>query len=310
MKKNENKNITSTLKCLKGWYLNIESLRQLWDWLRGKYDFYFLLTRRLQQDLLEHFFSVIRQKGGYSSNPTPKLFGCAYNAALINTLLTPPESSNCELGIPEWGQIFENAKALKLESQEPHNLADEEEEEEEEPAAIDDPNTAAEIDPEGSSKMYVFGFIARKILLKHPNCEKCRNLIVTNPQTNCQSILPLDYKKMYTFLKSYKEDGFGNLFVCTDEFYNFLDACDKATSKYLAENIHKPKVIQNLTNIFANICYDTSKMTELCPQLKENLFAYFGRVRLYYILKFENEILGRVQPKGKRNRKFCHFAHI
>ena len=35
---------------------------------------YFLLTNRLNQDPLENMFSIVRQKNGYTRNPTARMF--------------------------------------------------------------------------------------------------------------------------------------------------------------------------------------------------------------------------------------------
>lgn len=54
--------------CLNGFKLTINAILQLWQDLRNEGKI-FLLTSRLNQDPLENFFGVVRQRGGY--NPTP-----------------------------------------------------------------------------------------------------------------------------------------------------------------------------------------------------------------------------------------------
>ena len=55
-----------------------------------------LCTRRLNQDGLENFFGVIRQRGGDRDHPNPTQFRHAYKHALLNSLMSAPPTANCE----------------------------------------------------------------------------------------------------------------------------------------------------------------------------------------------------------------------
>ena len=59
----------STLPCLKGWKLYINSLLGLWEDVHISYRLQFLLTNRLNQDCLENYFSLVRGRGGHLDNP-------------------------------------------------------------------------------------------------------------------------------------------------------------------------------------------------------------------------------------------------
>lgn len=56
----------------------------------------FLLTNRLNQDFLENFFSMARQRGGWNLNPTARSFRLFFRIKSITNLLTPSKLSNCE----------------------------------------------------------------------------------------------------------------------------------------------------------------------------------------------------------------------
>ena len=58
----------------KGVIISIRSLRQLRTDLNKKYGLTYLLTRRLNQDVLENFFSYIRGMGGANDHPDPLSF--------------------------------------------------------------------------------------------------------------------------------------------------------------------------------------------------------------------------------------------
>lgn len=84
------------LPCLEGWKLNINSLLQLWDYMKSVSESY-ILTRRLNQDCLEHFFGSIRGKGGHRDNPDPCHFRLDYRQATIEKLIVFGNNTNCEV---------------------------------------------------------------------------------------------------------------------------------------------------------------------------------------------------------------------
>lgn len=76
--------ITETIKGLrvsgkflpfqKGILISCQSLKTLYNSLHERFSMSYILTRRLNQDVLEHFFSVIRQMGRCHDHPTPLSF--------------------------------------------------------------------------------------------------------------------------------------------------------------------------------------------------------------------------------------------
>lgn len=56
----------------------------------------FLLTSKLNQDPLENYFSIVRQKGGYNKNPTVRMFRLTFRSLTLTTFLKPiSDQSNC-----------------------------------------------------------------------------------------------------------------------------------------------------------------------------------------------------------------------
>lgn len=58
--------------------------------------FDYLLTARLNQDAIENTFSVIRQRGGYNTNPTAKAFRITFKMLFNMQMMKPSLLSNCE----------------------------------------------------------------------------------------------------------------------------------------------------------------------------------------------------------------------
>ena len=66
-------NNTTKPDCIEGLQLTILGIGSLMKDLKNE-GYKYVLTRRLQQDALENYFSFIREKGGWNKNPTARQF--------------------------------------------------------------------------------------------------------------------------------------------------------------------------------------------------------------------------------------------
>lgn len=68
------KDITKKVNVFRCWNQNINSLHQMWEYLKEIHSgFQFLLMRRINQHIIEHTFGEIRNLSGNAFNPTPIL---------------------------------------------------------------------------------------------------------------------------------------------------------------------------------------------------------------------------------------------
>ena len=72
------KDVTSKFRWIDGLITALNSVKELVFHLQQEYGIHFLLTRRLCQDPLENYFSIIRSKGGWNSKPSCLGFVQAY----------------------------------------------------------------------------------------------------------------------------------------------------------------------------------------------------------------------------------------
>uniref|UniRef100_A0A4D5RUX0 Putative transposase n=1 Tax=Ixodes scapularis TaxID=6945 RepID=A0A4D5RUX0_IXOSC len=79
-----------------GWQVTIRAVLMLWEDISEKYNFSFLLTRRLQQDALENIFWQMRQQHGCNTNPNVYQFTCGLKHIGIRKLLKLSEKGNVE----------------------------------------------------------------------------------------------------------------------------------------------------------------------------------------------------------------------
>ncbi len=79
----EGENITKNFRWIDGMVMALNTIQLLMFDL-SKRGFDFLLTRRLNQDPLENYFSVIRQRNGFDSNPSCYGFSTAFKITIVN----------------------------------------------------------------------------------------------------------------------------------------------------------------------------------------------------------------------------------
>ena len=83
--------------CILGWIRNINCLKLLWEELSTKYGFEYLATRRLNQDGLENYFSILRNSSGHNDHPTSSIFQNVIHGLITNHVMqVAVAGSNCE----------------------------------------------------------------------------------------------------------------------------------------------------------------------------------------------------------------------
>lgn len=206
------KDCSSRIKCVKGLLCNVAALNMFVDYVLDGSNLY-LFTRKINQDPLENLFSVIRHKGGFCTNPSPRQFCAAFNNCALSKLLNTHNvcMSNCE-GI-DWGKAIVEVKSTpKLHVSPLLAVCDIS-------SVMSLPNVEVPSDlGEANSMRYVFGFVLKKLLTVH-DCYNCRTVLVDGSQELNAS------DKAYCYFKSY-EGKFGSLFICTDNVRDFLTECE------------------------------------------------------------------------------------
>lgn len=89
---------------VKGFITSMKSTLSIASELFSETDLSFLLTYRMSQDALEHFFGDIRARGSWCTNPTPLYLIGSYRAIINNKLLLLGYSGNRNC------QVFEDAE--------------------------------------------------------------------------------------------------------------------------------------------------------------------------------------------------------
>lgn len=85
------------LPCQKGFIISINSFKSLREYLKQKFGVHYVLGTRVNQDLLECFFSMIRAAGGSNNTPSPVDFRYRIRLLILGAQPRRPNRTNCEM---------------------------------------------------------------------------------------------------------------------------------------------------------------------------------------------------------------------
>jgi len=210
----------------------------------------FLITNRLNQDVLENLFSIFRQKGGYNKNPTARTLRTSFRSNCIFSLCTS-KATNCETKTYELEQFEENQlENINITDLPPDNLS------------ISSSSTTSStksltsqvlsqhetITLEDCSVVYFAGYLVKKCIAKF-NCSYCISHLMTNKNID-------DQKQFFLLFKNYTMYETGNSSGLKAPSNYFNQIINKALSIFESkiENIlYKRKLILKLINILKKI---------------------------------------------------------
>lgn len=292
------KDVSSRIKCKHGWLLSIVALKFLWNDLQSK-SVKFLQTRRLGQDTLEHFFSVIRMKGGFNDNPSPEMFMNVYKQSSMNGMLKPLANGNCT---PE--KVPDQILCQLFQCMSDHSSMTQDDRKEMTQTVMPFQTHDMMLLPmmdliEENAFLYVSGYLKKSFLNLHKDCMTCQCNLSGNRDLDCDN-------KIFCYLKAYDNqvDAFHNLSVPSDEFLSFCHSAENCFLNVFKGLIPASGICNTLKNVILNECLFPAG---LCEKGKHQLSHLFGHNRICFFAKFANRELMSVPRK---NRKYVKVAHL
>ena len=232
-----------------GWELTIKAMMALFTELKS-YGFQYMMTKRLNQDCLENYFSQIRSLGGHNTNPTSYSFHSSFKIACVNSLTNVKRNKNC---LDDDDNFL--VELIKAPYDEEHVITDQELNEivmdlEEQTHGQEE----AEFDIiEENVIAYLAGYVAKQIL-EEINCYNCRALLIDANKTLTDSTIYL-YFKQYLHL-----DIDHGLMYPSDELLKCIMSIVNVTDEIFCSILYKDNVlkitkrfVEEKTN-FSNIC--------------------------------------------------------
>jgi len=293
---NNGKDVTGLVKCVAGWQLTLSSVINLWHHLNSDFNFQFLLTRRLNQDSLENFFSVIRQRGGSCVNPTSLTFSRLFRQVCCNTLFKPVVGANCEL---DCAAVLATLNSSDKSSVSMASNAAALTEDKRVDQLVDLTLTCTdENELEHNGLSYVCGFLVRRLLKWH-SCSVCESVWVSKDN--------LDDRHVYTNCRLYGPDelkgGKGLVFV-SSEFFAYIQQLEETFDIYYKQHSYAVGISKLIVDELVH-----HPLPVFCSQFpKLRFLCYFVRVRIYYKLKFAN-VSEKKTAVCSKNRKLKNLKH-
>ncbi|KAJ3658237.1 hypothetical protein Zmor_009990 [Zophobas morio] len=147
------------------WILSLRNLKLLWAYLQSE-GFQFLLTRNVNQDPLENFFSCIRNQGARNVNPSCNNFTASFKTLILNNFMsTHSAGANCEED--ESDGALQRLKIFLDVS----------------------PSETASRDETLQLHGYLAGYMSKKMLKAIGQCATCRKVLITDVDSDEYTII-------------------------------------------------------------------------------------------------------------------------
>lgn len=230
--KNKKSKTTRPL-CFDGMCWTINSIIMLYN-EQKEIGFSYILTGRLNSDVIENTFSVFRQRGGYNRNPTARIFRTTFRLNAKMSLMKPSSSSNCEPDDDTHLMTIEDNETKLLDMDSSFSSASS-------VSTLSIDNSLEEqeavINLKNCSNSYFAGYLAMKCLLKF-SCSNCEQLMIKS------GIIPNQLEYLI-FCKNYdSKTSKLHLKVPTTAITEFVISSQKILAKILEKKPHKIKISQ------------------------------------------------------------------
>lgn len=276
--------------CINGWIISIKSLIGLYNDISSQYTIKKLLTRRLNQDPLENFFSIVRQQNGWCRNPTVTQFQHSFRQTLISNVYKICKNTNCE---DDNNYFFLSLKSVVNHEVQPTSTCRR--------IDIDYEALTEQTLIEDNAVYYVAGYVAMTFFNRH-NCSCCKDLIIDQSRSQ-----DCDYKLFASFkMYDYLHEGQGLIFV-KDHIFKIIK-CWEANFQLIFKKIIFIDYLKE--SLFQYLKNNGPDLKICCSEDFSNLFIkQYIRMKINWSLRNlnktkENKTLGK-QHQILRN--FCHL---
>ena len=293
--KRNQEDVSNQIRCLKGFTLTLNGINALWKHLHEDFSLEFLMTRRLNQDVLENFFGLIRQQGGNCENPTPLQFIRAFRKLFVNNYLTPLSTGNCAEDFDTF-LIGSHTRESNLPA------GDDEQTTKSQPSHIQVDDTDYKTEEMGKNLVcmnaltYVAGYLLKKCLSKH-NCETCTQTFTTENANDSSQLLCVF--KTFEGIKAS-----GGLILPEDMFVRHVAEMETIFIKEFKSCTQRARIAEYICSQMPKLPAGLSKCQNFPGMYLTQLFV---KMRLHYALKFGNQELS---SRKKKNRKYIKVQHL
>lgn len=318
----------SELPTIQGWLRNIRSLRLLFTEVKS--DMKYVLTRRISQDMLEHFFARVRARGGNRDTHSAQQFRFAYRAACLDKLKYTIAGTNCSSEDTDTGdseaidqdELYTNLLKITRKQEyrpisirpgnQPHTSNDplhmlaelcqrapKLNDKSNSDHSYQDPVTTKS-DMENQTIFYMAGMLSKKAL-RNIQCEECVTKVLIDKD------IADDSCKVFTEAKLYDGVSRGLAFASSPA-YSALQVMDEVLKKNVEYLLYTENVSASLTRLMLSAV----QIQVGCPThnhvILQRMASTYSRIWIYETLKKKNKTVKSTQKGKRKNRKYCKLV--
>ncbi|XP_073946463.1 protein interacting with Ttk69 and Sin3A isoform X4 [Choristoneura fumiferana] len=278
--------VTKTAKFIQGFQITIKSILHLYEDLNQE-GYRYLMTRRLNKDVIDFFFGKIRSRSGMATEPTSRQFISAFRKLYFANMMQAPKEGNCTVDLTkyfvslrEFESIYNNGREI---GNQPATVNDDAENNLQQITRSD----YIEFDiPEKNAFLYICGALLRKCVDYHKDCDVLKSYV---DRGTCN--LGDEYR--YIFNRNYSTER-TLLVMPSNEFVSNIEKMEQVFRKAFDKDHINCKIGSSIFN--------QMKETEFvlpCPCFpKIYLQKLFIRMRIYFALMMNNKAF-----RTSRNRR-------
>ena len=320
----------SSLPCLEGWVNNLRNLQRLFA---STPSLDYVLTRHINQDMLENMFSEVRQRGGNCENPTAQQFRFLYRAVCVNRAWTGAQGGNCEADdatllsqivtsasvSPEYpgddspGPSHSTGEDLDLlanicSGARPATVSKQESEHSYSTVTIE-PRAPTGI--HGTKHCHddlVIYYLAGAALKAECQCKDCLVLLTDptkslGPDGGYRDLVGLVQGKQYAHLTT------GGLIFPTRQVFNVVKGFEDKFAAHIATVLHLPNVKATLKNyMLGGVATIIGCSAECSNRLLPALARYYASLRFHNYLSTLNTSMSASRTQARRCRKYVKLT--
>jgi len=264
----------------------------------------FLLTSRLNQDVIENLFSIIRQRGGFNRNPTAKTFRTTFRINVQVNLIKSSDDSNCEMDDDK--HLLESSNAVISDlGLSDDNLFDNESISSQSSSVTEIPEEEKiEISLENCSNSYFAGYLGYKCL-KEFKCNDCTS----------KFLKPDEYffneQEFLIFYKSYesKDPEKNVLNKPTKMFTYFVQRAQKIISTYVTQKPETKNLCKMLQKKIKLELFSLLKFEQSCDSHFDFMLCKLIQCKLFYDFKITSKNI-KSNIHSKSQNKLNILQHL
>ena len=290
----------ASIDSVRGLIQTIKGVQEVWKLCQAA-GCTFLCTRRLNQDALENFFGIVRQRGGGTDSPDPIHFRHLYKHASLNDLLLVPATSNCA---DDGDRLLAVLRQVTMETKEQPGTVPP-------PPSLNTPSGAAgncPVEMETRNVLtYVCGYLLRTARIR---CDRCKAVVIK------QEAMPLVDSEIFTALKSYTSistTDVGSLLRPTEDCDAFIIACHQQFRAQAEHFFQEAQICKRLVSCALETKEARQLAQEMChPAVLGIMAATYMRMELHRMCK--NLVKRKTtktipRPKAAATKKLAKLQH-